>query len=120
MACTPWETGQNGQVAVRKGGAQEPLLLGRPTCGVGRPPVGPPDSQLLPDASSMVLNFENVVHDQSLLERDVQVYSPKDFKTQKIFLVYNFLKRKVLEKIPAYRKNIFFSKFKHTMEKQKR
>ena len=80
----------NGQVAVGEGGAQEPLALGRPTCGVGRPQGGPPGgvgrpqggppgAPLWPGDSSTVINFENMVHGQKFARKDVQIIFPKGF-----------------------------------------
>ena len=40
--CTRGRARHNDQEAVGEGVAQEPLALGRPTCGVGRPQGGPP------------------------------------------------------------------------------
>jgi len=82
------EAGQNGYVAVGEGGAQEPLALGRPACGVGRPQGGPPGASIWPGDSSTVINFENMVLGQKFARKDVQNIFPKDFKTQKIFLVF--------------------------------
>ena len=51
--CTRGGARNNGQVAIGKGGAQEPLALGRLTCGVGRPQGGPPGA---PPLASCFLN----------------------------------------------------------------
>ena len=64
------------------------MALGRPTCGVGQPQGGPPSGPLWPDSSSMVVNFEILVHDQKFARKDVQNDFLKDFETQKIFLVF--------------------------------
>ena len=77
--CTRGEASHNGQVAVGKGGAQEPLALGWPTCGVGRAQGGPLGAPFWPVAFSTVKNFENMVHGQSLLENEVQIIFPKGF-----------------------------------------
>ena len=77
--CTRGGARHNGQVAVGEGGAQEPLALGRPTCGVGRPQGGPPGAPLWPDVSSTVINFENMVHGQKFARKDVQIIFPKGF-----------------------------------------
>ena len=82
------EAGHNGYGAVGEGGAQEPLALGRPTCGVGRPQGGPPGAPLWPSASSTVKFFENMVHGQKFARKDVYIIFPKGLKTQKIFLVF--------------------------------
>ena len=66
-------------VTVGEGGAQEPLALGRPTYGVGRPQGGPPGTPLWPDASSTVMNFGNMVHGQKFARKDVQIIFPKGF-----------------------------------------
>ena len=55
---------------------------------VGRPHGGPAGSPLLPGISSTVKYFETLVHGQSLLENMSKLFFPKDFKTQKIFLVF--------------------------------
>ena len=86
--CTRGGARHNSHRAVGEGGPQEPLALGRPTCGVGRPQGGPLDAPLWPGDSSMVINFENMVHGQGLLENMSKLFFPKDFKTQKIFLVF--------------------------------
>ena len=86
--CTRGGARNNGQVGVGKGGAQEPLALGRPTCGVGRPHGGPPGAPLRPIASSTVENFETMVHGQKFARKDVKIIFPKGLKTQKIFLVF--------------------------------
>ena len=70
------------------GPTQEPLTLGRPTCGVGRPQGGPPGAPLRPGASSMVKFFENMVHGQMFAQKDVHIIFSKGLKTQKIFLVF--------------------------------
>ena len=77
--CTRGRAMHNVQVAVGEGGAQEPLVLGRPTCGVGRPQGGPPGAPLWPDASSTVMNFGNMVHGQKFARKDVQIIFPKGF-----------------------------------------
>ena len=82
------EAGQNGYVAVGEGGAQEPLALGRPACGVGQPQGGPPGAPLRPGDSSTVKFFENIVHGQKFARKDVQNIFPKGLRTQKIFLVF--------------------------------
>ena len=69
----------NGQEAVGKGGAQEPLALDRPTGGVGRPLGEPPGALLWPGDSSTVINFENMVHGQKFAQKDVQIIFPKGF-----------------------------------------
>ena len=71
--------GHNGHVAVGEGGAQEPLALDRPTYGVGQPQGGPPGAPLWPEASSTVMNFGNMVHDQKFTQEDVQIIFPKEF-----------------------------------------
>ena len=78
----------NGHGAVGEGGAQEPLALGRPTCGIGRPQGGPPGAPIWPDSLSMVIYFETLMHVQNFARKDVQNNYPKDFETQKIFLVF--------------------------------
>jgi len=98
------EAGHNGYGAVGEGWAQEPLALGQPTYGVGRPQGGPPSAPFRPDASSTVMNFGNMVHGQKFARKDVQIIFPKGLKTQKIFLV--FFCKKVARKIPACRKQI--------------
>ena len=105
--CTRGEASHNSQVAVGEGRAQEPLALGRPTCGVGRPQGGPPGAPLWPGDSSMVINFKNMVHDQKFARKDVQIIFPKGLKTQKIFLVFFFVKkRKSARKNSSMRKTI--------------
>ena len=91
--CTRGEAGHNGYRAVGEGGAQEPLALGRPTCGIGRPHGGPPGVPLRSGASSTVKFFENMVHGQKFARKDVHIIFPKGLKTQKIFLVFFFVKR---------------------------
>ena len=71
--------GHNGHVAVGEGGAQEPLALGRPTCGVGRPQGGPPSVPLWLGDFSTVINFENMVHGQKFARKDVQIIFPNGF-----------------------------------------
>ena len=78
---------------VGEGRAQEPLALGWPTCGAGRPQGGPPGAPLRPGASSTVKFFENMVHGQKFARKDVHIIFPKGLKTQKIFLVFFFVKR---------------------------
>ena len=73
------EAGHNGYGAVGEGGAQEPLALDRPTCGVGRPLGGPPGAPLRPGASSTIKFFENMVHGQKFARKDVQIIFPKGF-----------------------------------------
>ena len=85
--CTRGRARHNGQEAIGEGGAQEPLALGWPTYGVGQPQGGPPCGPLWPDSSSMVINFEILVHDQKFAQKDVQNDFSKDFETRKIFLV---------------------------------
>ena len=77
--CTRGGARHNGQIAVGEGGAQEPLALGRPTCGVGRPQGGPPGVPLRPGDSSTVKFFENMVHDQKFARKDVHNIFPKGF-----------------------------------------
>ena len=86
--CTGEGARHNSQEAVGEGGAQEPLALGRPTCGVGRPKRGPPGAPLRPGASSTVKFFGNMVHGQKFARKDVHIIFPKGLKTQKIFLVF--------------------------------
>ena len=74
--CTRGGARHNDQVAVGKGGAQEPLALGWPTCGVGRPLGGPPGAPLWPGDSSMVINFENMVYGQKFARKGVQIIFP--------------------------------------------
>ena len=56
-----------------------PLALGRPALG------GPPGAPLWPDASSMVICLGNVVHGQSLLEKDDQIIFQRILKHKNIF-----------------------------------
>ena len=74
------EAGHNGYGAVGEGGAQEPLALGRPTYGVGRPQGGPPGAPLRYGSSSTVKFFENMVHGQKFARKDVQIIFPKGFQ----------------------------------------
>ena len=62
---------------VGEGGAQEPLALGRPTNGVGRPQGRPPGAPLWPGDSTTVKNFGNMVHGQKFARKDVQIIFPK-------------------------------------------
>ena len=77
--CTRGRARHNGQVTIGEGGAQEPLSLGRPTCGVGRPQGGPLVPPLWSCASSTVKKFENMVHGQKFALKDVQNIFPKGF-----------------------------------------
>ena len=88
------EASHNGYGVVGEGGAQEPLALGRPAPGWA------PGAPLRLGASSTVKFFENMVHGQKFARKDIHIIFPKGLKTQKIFSK----KGKVLEKIPACRK----------------
>ena len=55
---------------------------------VGRPQGGPPGAPLWPDSFVTVTNFENLVHVQNFARKDIQIIFPRDFETQKIFLVF--------------------------------
>ena len=60
---------------------------------VGRPQGGPPGAPLWPDASSMIMNFGNMVHDQKFARKDVQIIFPKGLKnSENIFGIF-FVKR---------------------------
>ena len=96
----PRRASHNGQGAVADGVAQDRWPW------VGRPQGGPPGAPLWPDASSTVICLGNVLHVQSLLERDVQIIFQRILKLKKYFW-YFYKKKKVLGKIPACRKNIF-------------
>ena len=73
---------------VGEGGAQEPLALGRPTCGVGRPQGGPPVSPFDLVIPQQLSSLKICCTAKSLLEKMSKLFFPKDFKTQKIFLVF--------------------------------
>ena len=77
----------NGQDAVGASGAWATVTWGRPTYGVGRPPGGPAAPPLWPGSFPTVTWFNLLVHDQSFARNDVQNNFPRDFETQKIFLV---------------------------------
>ena len=84
--CTRGGARHNGQVAIGEGGAQKPLALGRPTCGVGRPQGWPPGVPLRSGASSTVKFFENMVHGQNFASKDVQIiFSQRILKLKKYF-----------------------------------
>ena len=85
----------------------------------GRPAPGwDPWCPLWPGASSTVKNFENMVHGQKFARKYVQIiFFPKDFKTQKIFLVFFVKGEKLLEKFQHAKNN--FENFKHAVEKNK-
>ena len=115
--CTRGGARHNGQEAVGESGAQEPLALGRPTYGVGRPQSGPPVASLWPGDSSTVINFENMVHGQKFARKDVQIiFFQRILKLKKYF--WSFCKKgKVLEKFQRAENN--FKNFKHAVEKNK-
>jgi len=52
-----------------------------------------------------------------LLEKISKLFFPKDFKIQKIFLVFFYKKGKMLEKFQHAENN--FENFKHAVEKNK-
>ena len=114
--CTRGRARHNGIVAVGEGGAQEPLALGRPTCGVGRPQGGPHGAPLWPGDSSTVINFENMVHGQKFARKYFQINSQRIMKLRNFFW-YFWKKGKVLEKFQHAENN--FENFKHAVEKNK-
>ena len=86
--CTRGGARHNDQVAVAKGGAQEQLALGLPPVGSAGPRVGPLVplfGQVLPQWSKTLKIWCTA---KSLLEKMSKLFFPKDFKTQKIFLVF--------------------------------
>jgi len=86
--CTRGGARHNDQVAVGKGGAQEQLALGLPPVGSAGPRVGPLVplfGQVLPQWSKTLKIWCTA---KSLLEKMSKLFFPKDFKTQKIFLVF--------------------------------
>ena len=92
--CTRGRARHNGQVAVGEGGAQEPLVLGRPTCGVGRPqvcPLVPPFGQMLP---------------QRLWTLEIW-FTPKVCSKRCPKYFWYFWKGKGARKIPACRKHFW-------------
>ena len=75
--------------------------------GSAGPRVGllvPPFSLVLPQWLSSLKIWCTA---KSLLEKMSKLFFPKDFKTQKIFLVFFCKNGKVLEKIPACRKQLW-------------
>ena len=88
--------------------------VGRPVGSAG-PKVGPAGAPLWPGDTSMVINFENMVHDRKFVRKDVQIIFPMDFKTQKIFLVFFVKGEKLLKKFQHAENN--FENSKHAVEK---
>ena len=68
---------------------------------------GPPGAPLRPGASSTVKFFENMVHGQNFASKDVQIiFSQRILKLKKYF--WSFCKKgRILEKIPACRKQFW-------------